>query len=137
MNYKKISNKVQVRYLINIFLLVGFVIASTKLENHFNNSKDYSYIPVLVNNELVINEPANEKNISKHYYSKSENLFYNVEEIVNTHSYSLIIIGYNSFIRNKFKTIILKYISLRDIISILQKNNIWHKSSEEVPGILI
>lgn len=136
MNYKRISYKIQARYLINIFFLVGFIIASTKLEDYFNNSEDYSYNPVLVNNELVINELNNEEIISKHYYDKNEIKSYHVEEIKNTYSNTLTIIGCNSFINNKFKTIILSYISLRNFTSILQKNNIWHKSSEEEPGIL-
>jgi hypothetical protein len=136
MNYNKITNKIRTRYLINIFLLVGFVLVVTRLEKYFNKAEDYSYNPVLVNNELVINEQPNDELIIKDDTKKQEGKSCNVEDAKNIYSYTFTIIAYNSLIHNKFGTIVSNHISHIKITSILQKNNIWHKSLGEKPAIL-
>lgn len=133
MNCQKIANKIQSKYFINFFLLIGFILAVTRLEKFFNESEDFSYYPVLEYNELVINELSSDEHNLKHYYDKNESKSYNVENTKNTYSYKLSILGHNSLLNNKFITVKLNHISHRNIISILQKNNIWHKSSEEEP----
>jgi len=132
----KFSDKIQAKYLINILFLIGFIIAGIRFENYLYETEDYYNIPVLANNELVLSEQPNEEYILADYDDNQDDISYDVIETRKICSYKFAIISYNSFIVNKFKTIISNYIFHFDISSILQKNNIWHKSSGEEPGLL-
>lgn len=136
MNYIKITNRIRTKYFINIFLFIGFALVVTKLENYFYDTEDYTYNPIPVNNELVINKHSNEELISTHYCDEHESKSTNVEDTNHIYSNKLTIIGHNSLINSQFKTVELNQLSHIYFISILQKNNIWHKSSKEEPGIL-
>ena len=136
MNYKKFYSKIQAKYLINILFLIGFVIAGIRLENYLYETEDYCNNPVLENNELVLPEQPKEEYILTDYNDRHEDISYDIVDTRNISSYKFTIISYNSFILNKFKTIITNHIYHSDIISILQKNNIWHKSFGEEPSFL-
>ena len=136
MNSKKFFSKVQAKYLINIFFLIGFVIAGIRLENYLYETEDYCNIPVLEKNELVLPEQPKEEYILTDYNDKHEGISYDIVDTRNIYAYKFTIISYNSFILNKFKTITANHIYHSDIISILQKNNIWHKSFGEEPSFL-
>lgn len=136
MNYKKFYIKIQAKYLINILFLIGFVIAGIRLENYLYETEDYCNNPVLENNELVLPEQPKEEYILTDYNDRHEDISYDIVDTRNISSYKFTIISYNSFILNKFKTIITNHIYHSDIISILQKNNIWHKSFGEEPSFL-
>jgi len=136
MNYKKFYSKIQAKYLISILFLIGFVIAGIRLENYLCETEDYCNNPVLENNELVLPEQPKEEYILTDYNDRHEDISYDIVDTRNISSYKFTIISYNSFILNKFKTIITNHIYHSDIISILQKNNIWHKSFGEEPSFL-
>jgi hypothetical protein len=136
MDYKKFSDKIRAKYLINIFLLIGFLIAGIRLEYYLYETQDYYDKPVLANNELVLNEQSSEEYILSEHGDKKEHIPYYVDDISNIYSYRFTNKSYNSLVLNKYKTIISNYNFHSVIISILQKNNIWHKSSGEQPGIL-
>ena len=136
MNYKKFSDKIQAKYLINIFFLIGFIIAGIRLENYLYKTENCFNIPFSANNELVLSEQPKEELILTDYGNKHEGISNNVDKTRNIFSYKIAVISYNSYIINKFKTIISNYICHFDIIPILQKNNIWHKSPGQEPSIL-
>jgi hypothetical protein len=133
MNYKQITNNVRVRDLFKIFLLIGFVIASTRIENFHYQREDYNDRPIQVNTELVISEQSNKENILwwqdvKHDISAASN-----EVILSFYSYTYVIKLYNGLILTAYKTIISNTKYYSEIISIIQKTNIWHKSSKKEP----
>ena len=136
MNYMKFSDKIQAKYLINILFLIGFIIAGVRFENYLYETEDYYNIPVLANDELVLSEQPNEEYILADYDDNHDDISYDVVETRKIYSYKFAIISYNSFIVNKFKTIISNHIFHFDISSFLQKNNIWHKSFGEEPSFL-
>ena len=133
MDYKKFSDKIQVKYLINIFFLIGFIIAGTRLENYLYETENYYNIPIPANNELVLSEKSKQGYLLTDYNDKHVDISHDVVDTRNVYLYKYTILTYNSFIINKLKTIISKSIIHLDIISTLQKNNIWHKSSGEEP----
>lgn len=135
MNYSKFFDKIRAKYIINTFFLIGFIIAGIRLENYLYETENYSNNPVLANNELVISEQYEEEYILTDYNDTNDGISYDIVDTRNICSYKFTIISYNKFILNKFKTIISNHIIYSDIISILQKNNIWHKSSVEEPSI--
>lgn len=134
MDYKKIANKIRVWYIINIFFLIGFIIAGTRLENYFYETEDYYSNPFLANSELVINEQPNEEFILSDDDYGHEGTSNNIDVIRSIYSYKFTINFYNRLVQNKYKTIISNYNFHLDIISIIQKKNIWHTSSSEEPG---
>jgi len=136
MNYRKLFDKILAKYIINAFFLIGFIIAGVRLENYLYETEDYYNIPVLVNNELVLSEQPDEEYILADYDDNHDDISYNVVETRKFISYNFAIISCNSFIANKYKTIISNHIFHFDISSFLQKNNIWHKSSREEPNFL-
>ena len=139
MNYESKNNlfkEYQIRYLLRIFFLLGLLLVVIKLENFLYTTEVDNCYPVLVNNELVINEQPTEDFILNNYnnYNDShESLISHVYGTRILHSYKIAICSYNCMLFVKFKTLIAKPIGYSNIISILQNSNIWHKSSEEGP----
>lgn len=133
MNYKKIINRARARDHYKIFLLIGFVLASTKLENFHNQSEDYYHNPVQVKIELVIYEQSKEEHILWGYDEKHDVTTARTEVIRSFYSYTYTINSYNGLILTKYNAIISNTNYYSDIISIIQKNNIWHKSSKKEP----
>ncbi len=136
MNYKKITNRIRKRYIINIFLLIGFILVIARLERYFNKVEDYPHNPILVYNELVINDQSIDELIIEDNANIQEGKSFNDDEARNIYSYTFTIEAYNSILHNKYLTILSNHIFLINITSILQMNNIWHASSIEEPDIL-
>jgi len=133
MNYKRITKRVRVRDLFKILLLIGFVLASTRLENFHRQSEDYYYNLAQVNNELVIYEHSNDKHIFLGNDEEHEVASTRTEFNQSVHSFTYTINSYNGIILTVYKAIISNINYCSEIISIIQKTNIWHKSSNEEP----
>lgn len=135
MIYRKIIHIIRARFYINIFFLIGVILAGIKLENYFYETESYYYHPVQENVELVIYEPSGEEFIlSAHDYEhncKSKH----IEFVSRIYSFKFTISFYNRLVENKYKTIISKSKFQPNHISVLQKKSIWHASSIEEPGI--
>jgi hypothetical protein len=133
MNYNKITNRVRARDLFTIFLLIGFVLASTRLENFHYQCEDYYYNPKQVNNELVLYEDSYEEQFLWVYNEKHEVSLARTEVIRSIESYTYTINSYNGLILTEYKAIISNTNYYSEIISIIQKTNISHKSSKKEP----
>ncbi len=133
MHYTKITNIVRARDLFKIFLLIGFVLVSTRLENFHYQCADYYYNPIQVINELVIHEQSNEDHILWGYDEKHEVSLARTEVIRSIESYTYTINSHNGLILTKYKAIISNTNYYSEIISIIQKTNISHKSSKKEP----
>lgn len=134
MNYIKIANRVRARDFFKIFLIVGFVLVSTRLENFHYQSEDY-YDPIQVKKELVTNEQSNEEHIlwghdETHVVSSAR-----INLIQDFHSFKNSINTYNLQLLTRFKALISDVNYHSTIISIIQMSNIWHKSSKKEPVI--
>ncbi len=133
MNEEKIRYRARTRDLFKIFLLIGFVLACTRLENfHFQSENDYHY-PIQVKIELVICEQSNDEHVLLGYDEKHEAKLARTEVIQSFHSYTYTIKSYNGLILTMYKAISSNINYYSEIISIIQKNNIWHKSSKKEP----
>ncbi|MCP4180703.1 MAG: hypothetical protein GY756_23330 [bacterium] len=124
-------SKIQVKYLKNIFFLIVLFFACIRLENYFHETDDCFNNPILVNNELLISEQIKEEYVLTDYKDNHEAISCDPVETIEKLSYSFAIISYNKLIVSRFKTMNSNHIFHNDIISILQKNNIWHQSIEE------
>ena len=130
-NLNKLFKKNQARYLLNIFFLLGFLLAGSRFENFLYVTENNCYYSDLPTNELVISEQATGELSLTDDDSKYEGIInYSCEPAVSQF-YKIALRSYNCRILLKFKTIISNHIINSNIISILQKNNTWHKSSEE------
>ena len=140
MNYKnqnKLFEKYKTRNFIRIFFLLGFLLVVIRLENFLYTAEDDCSYPDLVNNELVISEQPTEDWILTDYNDFSDYNECMTSHVYKTgilHSYKIAIYSYNYLIFLKIKTVSSDHFFSSNIISILQKNNIWHKSSEEGPA---
>jgi hypothetical protein len=136
MDYRKFYDRTQARHLIKIAFLIGFFLAGIRLENHLYETGNCKHIPVPVNNEWVFSEQPKEGTIIRDHEDKYETLSHDKIDARDIESYKFIILAYKSLIHNR----LIQYISLHtfppESISFLQNKNIWHKSSEEEPGIL-
>jgi len=136
-NLNKFFKRTQAKYLLNILFLIGFLIIGSKLENYLYAFDDYYDSPNPSYKELVFSEQPEEKillvtDLSSD--SDSEDILGNVCKGELIHSYKIAIHSYNQLILTKYKVAISNPIFNSGIISVLQSNNIWHKSSEEEPG---
>jgi len=131
--YRGITNRVQARYLLKILFYIGFVFACTRVENfHFQNL-EFSYHLIHVNNELVIDDQPNKDHILLDYDERPEVSSARTELIHCKDTYGHAIISYNALILTKYKAIISSTKYRSAIISIIQRTNIWHKSSPKEP----
>ncbi len=85
----------------------------------------------MTTNEFVFSEQATEElNLTDENSNDESIINYNYGPPVSQF-YKIALRSYNCRILLKFKTNISNHIINSNIISILQKNNTWHKSSEE------
>ena len=136
MDYRKFFDIIQAKYLIKVAFIIGFLLAGIRLENHLYETGNWKHNPVLANNELVLSEQPNEGPIFTVYDDKHVSISYDIVGTKNIDSYKFILLAYNSHIHHRLIKVISLHIFPSDIISFLQNNNIWHKSSGEEPGML-
>ncbi len=130
MNYNKFSNKIRPVYLFNIFFLL--LILSLKLNNYLSDNEDYYEYAIPTYSELVISKQQNrEPSVVTHGFQFNYTLKNVCEVEIVSRSYKNANLSYNHLILTKIKTIISTPVYTSNIISILQSNNIWHKSPEE------
>ena len=124
--------------LLRIFFLLGFLIAGIRLETFIYSSVDnYSYSEN-VNNELVTYESPKADLILTDfngYDNYNVSITSTVYEPCISHSFKIAVYSYNRLIISKLKTLRSACFLSSNIITILQKNNISHKSPEEGPVV--
>ena len=133
MKYRSFSYKIRARYLLNIFFLI--LILGLKLSNYLSDREEHYEFTIPTYNELVFSEHAREEQSFKSY---SVSLYYILDKIREpdvSHSYKNAILTYNKRILLNFRVLNSNPIYNSNIISFMQCNNIWHKSTEKEPGI--
>ena len=134
-NHNKLLIKKQTGYIIDLLFILSLFIAVIKLENYLYNTENYSFYPDLVNNELILSEQIAENSNLSDYNDYCGNITYHNFEASHLSLFKIAVYSYNCLVFIKFKTIISNHIIHLNIISILQKNNTWHKSPEDKPVI--
>ena len=123
------------RYLIRFLFITGLIITVLRLENFLYENKSSNYQPVQANNELVLSELSEPDQIYRAFNDNQDYESVAVEKANSTFSYKVKIRLYNNHINIKFKSIQFNYFYNADVVTIIQKSNIWHKSSTEEPAI--
>ncbi|MDX5584422.1 MAG: hypothetical protein QNK20_05745 [Aureibaculum sp.] len=132
MNYRTFLGKIRPIYLLHIIFIL--LILGFKLSNYLFENDEYSEYTNLEYSEVVFSEQANgEPFLTNHSFFFNYS-FDNVCEPDLLYSYKNDILLYNRSILIKFKNLISAHVSTSNIISILQSNNIWHKSLDEEPS---
>ncbi len=132
MNYNKFSDKTRPIYLLNILFLL--LILGIKLNNYLSENDEYYEYSIPTYSELVFSKQANdEPSFNAHNFYPNHTVE-NVCEGEVFSSYKNAVLSCNHLIIIKFKILISTPVYTSNIISIIQRNNIWHKSPEEELG---
>jgi len=127
---------------VRFFILLSTIVYLIKIESSLFVHTDYCYHPEQTEIELVFSErPEYLPNFNLEYnsYLKSQKPIIDSEH--TRHDYPSInkylLINFNNYVLNKLYT--LKFSSIHNdlFVSSLQKNNIWHQSSDEDPHFLV
>ena len=129
----KIQHILRNSFIIKLFfILIGVYLIQVR--SPFEIPTDYCNDPIQTNIELVVsNEPENESGIFELNTAPKQLLevTHNYFDFVTI--YKLSLFHYRTYILNQLKS--LEHISTPNfqLIFILQKNNIWHQSSDKDP----
>lgn len=132
MNYKGISKHTRVKDLFKIFIFIGFVLASTRIENVHSQDKDYCDKPIRINNELPLSEQSIEGHKLWNYYEKQKLSSARMDDTPGFHSSTYSIL-FHIILMTRYKAINSNINFYSEIISFIHKSNIWHKSSQKEP----
>lgn len=122
-------------FIFKLFFIVISFIYFIKLENEIYPHYDYCYFPHLTNIEIVVNShpPYNLQSYKNPHLLKlknSEHRSFDFDKLkINRTTYTL----QTRFSIHSLLNFQLRYSPNRQILSILQKKNIWHQSSDDDP----
>lgn len=122
-------------YLFKIFLFIGFVLVSTRIERFHSQGKYYCDNPIQVINELPLSEQSDEAHYLLVYEDGQKDSSARTDILPGYSSYTYSILSYKVLILTRYKVIVSNTYLCYDIISVIQKSNIWHKSSPKEHGL--
>ena len=133
-----VSNKQQINFIFKIFFLLITFIYVIKQESETNKYTDYSDYSEKTYSESVHDLNSN-SGLSHHLYF-SDDTFYNYyipsTDVSFWHNQSTLKFSIHYYIDN-FNNVSLVFFPKTKILKILQKKNICHKSSDDLPTLHI